>query len=52
MGLWFLFFSTLADFLKEAILNDNAFWVGGEKLKTQNFFQFIQNKNTHRIMKI
>lgn len=26
---------------------------GGEKkLKTQNFFQFIQNKNTRRIMKI
>lgn len=23
-----------------------------KKLKTQNFFQFIQNKNTHRIMKI
>lgn len=23
-----------------------------KKLKTRNFFQFIQNKNTHRIMKI
>lgn len=47
-----LFFKPLADF-KEAGLHDNAFESGEEKkLKTQNFFQFIQNKNTHRIMKI
>lgn len=47
-----LFFKPLADF-KDAGLHDNAFESGEEKkLKTQNFFQFIQNKNTHRIMKI